>query len=376
MVEWVTLFRDLIRRKVSFVFLRVLLYIYQEQSCDVSWNGRFSFRFGVKNGVRQGAVTSPILFGIYIDKLIKLLRNSGIGCSIGSFYYGVMVYADDIILLCPSRMGLQAMITICERFAGENILKFSTNVDPKKSKTKCIHFSKQKPDLAKIELNGDLLPWVDSALHVGNTLERSNSFSKDLTLKRGDFIGRIHSILQEFHFANPLVKMKIFSIYTTSFYGSSLWNIFDGPCDRLYSAWNIAVRMAFDLPRDCHRYFIEEISELLHPQVMLAKRFLKFHETLQRSKKFSVRFLSELSGGNIVTTYGKNLWNIQNKCEENVTSRNLSKLLRYAPVPEQEKWRIEAAKDMLEVKWIISEITNMETDNGDVDELLNHICSS
>ena len=73
-----------------------------------------------------------------------------------------------------------------------------------------------------------------------------------------------------------------------------------------------------------------------------------------------VQFMSELSGGNIVTTYGKNLWNIQNRCEENVTSRNLSKSLRFAPVPNQEKWRIEAAKDMLEVKWNISEISNME----------------
>jgi hypothetical protein len=54
----------------------------------------------------------------------------------------------------------------------------------------------------------------------------------------------------------------------------------------------------------------------------------------------------------------------------------MSTLLRYAPVPEEEKWRIEAAKDMLEAKWNISEITNMETDYGDVDELLNHICSS
>ena len=51
-----------------------------------------------------------------------------------------------------------------------------------------------------------------------------------------------------------------------------------------------------------------------------------------------------------------------------MTNRNLSKSLRYAPVPEQEKWRIEAAKDMIEVKWTISEMTNMETDN--IDELI------
>ena len=45
MVEWVKLFEELIKREVSGVFLRVLLFIYEEQSCDVNWNGRLSFRF-------------------------------------------------------------------------------------------------------------------------------------------------------------------------------------------------------------------------------------------------------------------------------------------------------------------------------------------
>ena len=35
MVEWTTLFRALINRKVSFVYLRVLLFVYSEQYCDV-----------------------------------------------------------------------------------------------------------------------------------------------------------------------------------------------------------------------------------------------------------------------------------------------------------------------------------------------------
>ena len=123
---WVKLFEQLIRRKVSGVFLRVLLFIYEEQSCNVNWNGRLSFRFGGRNGFRQGAISSPILFGLYIDKLIKTLRRSGIGCTIGQHYYGVLVYADDI-LLCPSRIGLQVMINLCQRFADHHNLQFSTH---------------------------------------------------------------------------------------------------------------------------------------------------------------------------------------------------------------------------------------------------------
>ena len=82
LVEWLGLFKILKEKGVSRVFLRVLLYIYRNQTCDVKWNSSYSHRFFVSNGVRQGAVSSPILFSIYIDGLITLLRESGLGCKI------------------------------------------------------------------------------------------------------------------------------------------------------------------------------------------------------------------------------------------------------------------------------------------------------
>ena len=223
--------------------------------------------------------------------------------------------------------------------------------------------SKQNIELAKITLNGDQLPWVDSAKHVGNVLERNNSFSKDLAMKRGDCIGRLHSILQEFHFANPLVKMQLFRIYTTSFYGSSLWDLFSGPCNKLYTSWNIAVRMAFEIPRESHRYFIEELSDCPHPQTMLAQRFQKFHETLGKTKKISVKYLSELSAGNKATVYGKNLC----KSKSN---------LKYAPVPENDEWKVEAVKELLEIRWNVKEIENMPINTQELDDLLTELCTS
>ena len=101
------------------------------------WGSTISQSFQVKNGVRQGAVSSPILFCIYVDKLIKQLRTSTIGCQLNGVYMGIWVYADDIILLAPSRSGLQQMTNICELFADNYNLKFSTNVNVSKSKTKC-----------------------------------------------------------------------------------------------------------------------------------------------------------------------------------------------------------------------------------------------
>ena len=247
-------------------------------------------------------------------------------------------------------MGLQAMMDICQRFAVSNNLRFSTHDDPVKSKTKCIHFSRKKIDLAKIQLNGNSLPWVDSAKHVGNVLERNNSFSKDIKMKRGSFIGRVHSIFQEFHFANPIVKMKMISLYASSFYGSSLWNFFGGKCDRMYAAWNNAVRDAFTLPRASHRYMVEEISEHLHPMVMFSSRFLKFHQSLQKCSKPVIRYLCQLSSSNMRTAYSQNIRNIEEHVNTEfcqLSCNKLKSIMKYSHVPNAEQWRVALVKDML-----------------------------
>ena len=74
-VNWLPLLTELQERDVSPIFLRLLLYIYTQQTCDVRWNGKFSHRFSISNGVCQGAVSSPILFSMYLDKLVKNYEN-------------------------------------------------------------------------------------------------------------------------------------------------------------------------------------------------------------------------------------------------------------------------------------------------------------
>ena len=58
----------------------------------------------------------------------------------GGEYVGVLRYADDLLLISPTIDGLQDMLRVCEGYALEHNLKFSTNVNPAKSKTKCMAF--------------------------------------------------------------------------------------------------------------------------------------------------------------------------------------------------------------------------------------------
>ena len=309
MVEWVSLFKVLEARGVSPIFLRVLLYVYTNQSCCVKWNGSLSSAFSVSNGVRQGAVSSPVLFSVYIDDLFSILRGSGLGCSLYGQFYGCFGYADDLLLLSASRSGLQSMINRCSEFMQLKKLRFSTNTNPVKSKTKCIVFSKKVRDrmgIVPVKLDGDSLPWVSELKHLGNVLECSNTMQRDIAIKRGKFIGKLNSLSQEFHYTTPDVFMKILNIYAVSFYGSSWWDIFSAECERVYAAWNVAVRHAWNVPNTTHRYLIEVISSCTYPKVMLASRYVTFSKSLLTSQKYIVRLIARQQ--NCVGAYPFNYW--------------------------------------------------------------------
>ena len=317
LVEWVELFTILQKKNVAPVFLRILLFIYRNQYCDVKWSSAFSHRFPFRNGVRQGAVSSPLLFSIYIDGLIKELRMSGLGCSLDMFFYGCLGYADDLLLLSASRSGLQAMVKICEEFAKSKSLSFSTNPDPAKSKTKCIIFSKKKiAGVSPILLNGDPLPWVMEVKHLGNILQADNSMKVDCVAKRGKFIGKVNSFLQEFHYVAPGTFLKLLNIYGTSFYGSNLWDLYSQDVDRIYKSWNVTVRNVFSLPWTTHRYLIESVSMFPHPKTFLSSRFVKFVDSLTSTKKTSIRYLASLAQLDNRTLMGRTLGRIGVECGE------------------------------------------------------------
>ena len=381
MVSWTELYSELLDRGVSPLVIRCLIYIYEYQTCNVKWGSSDSRSFNVKNGVRQGAVSSPILFCVYINKIIVKLRESRIGCQLQGVYLGIFVYADDIILLAPSRSALQEMTSICERCTVDLKLKFSTNPNIDKSKTKCIIFSSvliNNDDLLPIMLNGLPLPYVNQIKHLGNILQCENTMKKDCQFKRSKFISKIHSLNQEFHFASTNVMLKLYDIYACSFYGSSLWNLYSNEAEKLYKSWNIAVRILFRLPFDTHRYLIEPISDVPHVKTVLCSRFYSFVNTINTCDKICVRFLANLFQRDLRTVLGNNCINIANECKINVslvTKQLVKSNQRYANVQVDDEWRVPIIKELILIR-SHHLILDDNFDDTDLTNMINHLCSS
>jgi hypothetical protein len=147
------------------IVVRVLAFSYQEQLVWVRWGrGCTSAIFRISNGTRQGSVASQALWLVYLDPLYALMPSDGAGCHISGVFMGAVGYADDLILMAPSRGAAQKMLERCKSFAQEHNIMFSTDPDPTKSKTKSIYVTGLRGSgMAKpvaLQLCGWALPWV------------------------------------------------------------------------------------------------------------------------------------------------------------------------------------------------------------------------
>ena len=239
-VKHSTLFVKLRKEGLPRIIIRFLMSVYKLPI--FKWNGEISTSFKISNGVKQGAVLSSILYCVYMKK-------KKYGCWISGEYHGINGYADDLFLLSPSKSALQEMLKTCEIYATNHNLVFSTDINPNKSKTKCIALLKEDRDLNKLLLCDNLLSSVKNVKHLGIKLE--NKFGcilkQDIRGKRAQYIQRNNEIMQEFNFAHPSTKMQLNCIYNIHFTGSAIWDLFSRESIMIENTWNVSIRNMFNL---------------------------------------------------------------------------------------------------------------------------------
>ena len=138
----------------------------------------------------------------------------------------MVVYADDILLLAPTRGAMQLMLDTCEDYAARHNIMFSTDTNPSKSKTKCIFVTGPKRNLSKpapLTLCGRDLPWVSTATHLGHELHESGLMEYDAGIKKAIFVKQSVEVREAFGFAIPIDIVSAMKVYCSSFYECMLW---------------------------------------------------------------------------------------------------------------------------------------------------------
>jgi hypothetical protein len=99
-------------------YLDTLRAMYSDVRLRVRLDGQQGDTFPSTRGVKQGDPLSPLLFGLFIDRLESFLaaRAPTLGVNITGRLLRAILYADDIVLLAESAEDLQALLNVLEEF--------------------------------------------------------------------------------------------------------------------------------------------------------------------------------------------------------------------------------------------------------------------
>ena len=247
-VEHCRLFQKLIRRGIPLFIIRILSYWYSFQCLAVRWGNCISISYTVSNGVRQGGILSPFLFNCYTDEMSCLLTNSNIGCHIEDFCVNHLMYADDLVLLSASVIGLQKLLDICGVYCSEHSLLFNV------IKTKCVYFCNVKPAVTfgSISLNDTIVEVQNRFKYLGHVITADLNDDYDIESQLRCFYGRGNMIVRKFKTCSPTIKVLLFKTFCGTIYCNSLWSTYtDKIMKRFQIAYNNMFRKLFSLPYDC-----------------------------------------------------------------------------------------------------------------------------
>ena len=243
------------------------------------------------------------------------------------------------------------MIDIVRDYCDKHGITISTHPDLERSKTKCIAFNCDVP-IVKIDLYGVPLPWVESWKHLGHIVHKDQNFSADTMLKRGEFIGKIHSLQQELGSVEPKVFLILTNIYLSSFYGSNLWDFNSESAVKLYSSWNRMIQTAYNLPFGTHRFILKELSERPPLQVILHKRFERFCEQIKNSGRPEVLHLFKKQCFDSRSIFGRNYRSV-------IIFKN--DLPQYN-IPEHQKGNMNLIKELIDISENKAGIENLSAE--------------
>ena len=376
-IDFIKLFEKLLKRGLSPIIIRLILNMYISQQIQVKWNGVFSDLFDVSNGVRQGGVMSPLLFGIYIDDLLLELKRKGIGCHVGHIFCGSFGYADDIILLCPSISGLKEMIKICELYAKIHNITFNG------TKSKLLIFGKKCVN-PNITVNGNLVKLCIKADYLGILLNTENSFN---VVDEGIMAFNVgfNRFLSKFNTCRVSVKNKLFNQYCCSYYGSQLWPLWDQNFDNVCVQWRKAIRRIWNLPNRTHCNMLPIIADAFPIEIILECKFINFCKSLLNSGNESVIYMANTMKANCQSTYGHNIRHLYLKYNLNYEDYfKMSKIEIKNTL--YRRWLGHINDEYMHLAVMARELTLMKEgyflnifkpdEQNNLDELIEHACTS
>ncbi len=233
--------------------------------------------FDTLNGVMQGSVIAPCLYGVFINDLVEELNNQNMGITIGNDKIAALAYCDDIMLLATTPEELSKLLEICEKHSHKWQYRFNpdkcrTMVHNYNHQTNSVYNNKQKQQIQTVY---------------------NNMFKNRLLIKPAPAI--ITGTLDENLFTGTDIHNKQDCLYEKR----DLPKTLRIPIERHFKYQNI---FNIDTPYDVHWNNIEDnynIKQQLEQVCTLENKSIPYSTEI----RYLGGFLHELDPTNVISTY-------------------------------------------------------------------------
>ena len=296
-VNHVIMLQTLHQNGLPLQWWRLVDSLYTDAVEYVEWEGCKSHEYTVRQGVRQGGVMSTHLFKIQSNRLLELLKNSGLGCQVRGIYLGCPTCADDMMLCANRGWHMQGMTTITECFSSTRRYTINPDKSELTSKTGIKH---------DITLNGEKIQQQKAVNHLG--LQRQLKSNDDIIqqkigLGRATLYSLIPSGLHGESGLSPPVSRKLMLLYVLPrmLYGLEALILTETQLKTLDRAWLKLLRDSMSLRENTASEAIYLLIGMLPFRIEYHTRVLQLYGSITRlDEQHALRKLAfrQLSMGN------------------------------------------------------------------------------
>ena len=146
----------------------------------------------------------------------------------------------------------------------------------------------------------------------------------------------------------------------------------------MYRTWNTCVKLAWDVPRSTHTFFVDGMlgSGLPSIRQQILGRYPKFIRSLLDSPSLEVAVIARLVMRDAKTTTGRNVLNLKIETSLDAVCAPLSKfreLFSSARVPALDHWKFYLLSKYLKLR---DDLEMKCEDTNYINDLIDSLCSS
>ena len=206
---------------------RLLLAIqslYEGGKASVRIGDKESEWFGVNRGVRQGCTLSPWLFNVFVDKVTREARGGFVReVKLSTGEVGVLLYADDMVLMAESEEGLQSNLQVLS----EAMVRWDLKVNWRK--TKVMKVARERGD-CEVRVGDQAVEQVDEMKYLGVMLSSDGRMQKEMEARIGSatrMIGGMSEAVLRRRELSKCTKLKVVNatMMPSLLYGCEAWSL-------------------------------------------------------------------------------------------------------------------------------------------------------